>query len=306
MRGVRATSVVVGAILRCATLALLAGGCSKSDAPSAPPVAAAGGERLVVLSPAVGVAVVELGYGDRIVGRHGYDGFLPATVPVCGDQAGIDYERVLQVRPTHVLTQWGSRERPPRLLELAGANAWNLADFRLLTLDDTRDCVETIDRLLRPAGVEASASLKALRERMRLTWSKRRGLPQGRVILLASLSPAAAFGPGSCHHEVLVAIGGVPALEKGSAYVSLDHEDLARLAPDVFILLSPRDGAPVAGERYVKPLSSVAQGVRPPPGMTERNTRVIDDPQCQIPGLPMLRLADELEQAIREASGGPT
>jgi len=281
--------------------ATLLAGCSR-EAP--PPASEA--PRLVVLSPAIGLAVTELGYGDRIVGRHGYDGFLPSSIPVCGDQAGIDYERLLQLRPTHVLTQWGSRDRPPRLLELGAANGWRLDDFRLLTLDDARTCVESIDGLLRPAGVTESANLRAIRDRMRAAWSKRSGLPQGRVLLLASLSPIAAFGPGSCHHEVLEAIGGVPAMTNAAAYVSLDHEDVAKLAPDVFILLAPREAASSPGESHVRILTSFAQGLRLPPGMTERNTRVIDDPQCQIPGVPMIRLADELEQAIREASGGPT
>ncbi|MEY3231494.1 MAG: Vitamin B12-binding protein precursor [Planctomycetota bacterium] len=294
---VRATLSAVAMAVVMAVVALLPAACGRS-APEPPPAPDAT-PRIVVLSPAVASVVRELGHGDRIVGRHAFDSFLPASIPSCGDQAGIDYETLLTLRPTHVLTQWGSRDLPPRLVDLAQERGWRLSDHPMLSLGDIRRCVDAVGQALLPADPDGRVA--ALRRRMDEAWSPRAGLPAGRVLLLASISSPAAFGPGSCHQEVLEAIGATPALAAGGAFVSLDHEDITKLKPDLFILLLPGAGDP-AGPSVVT-LDHAARGTPLLPGMTPANTRVIVDPECQIPGVAMIRLADHLDAAIRQASG---
>ncbi len=282
-----------------AAVALMLAACGR-DASEHPRTDAPGqnAPRLVVLSPAVGSVVRELGFEDRIVGRHAFDSFLPASMPSCGDQAGIDYETLLTLGPTHVLTQWGSRDLPPRLVELARDHGWRLSDHPMLSLDDIRRCVDSVGAGLLPG--DSDGRVAALRRRMEGAWSRRADLPGARVLLLASLSPPAAFGPGSCHQQVLEAIGATPAVTVGGSFVTMDHEDVRRLAPDLFILLLP--GAGLVPDEPVLTLERAAPGAQPLPGMTPGNTRVIVDPECQIPGIAMIRLADQLETAIRAAS----
>jgi len=89
----------------------------------------------VVLSPALGRIVRDLGLEAAVVGRHGWDrGF--EGVPSVGDQAAIDYERLRRVRPTHVLLQWGDRALPARLVELAEDEGWRLENIEILSLDE--------------------------------------------------------------------------------------------------------------------------------------------------------------------------
>lgn len=296
-RSVRAALSAVVMAVAMAVAALLPASCERAT-PEPPPTADAT-PRIVVLSPAVASVVRELGLADRIVGRHAFDSFLPAKIPSCGDQAGIDYETLLTLRPTHVLTQWGSRELPSRLVELARERGWRLSDHAMLSLGDIRRCVDAVGQALFPADPDGRVA--ALRRRMDEAWSPRAGLPAGRVLLLASIASPAAFGPGSCHQEVLEAIGATPALAAGGAFVSLDHEDITKLRPDVFIVLLPGAGDP-SGPSVVT-LEKAARGAPLLPGMTPANTRVIIDPECQIPGVAMIRLADLLDEAIRQASG---
>jgi len=286
----------------CVALSLVAGvwqlGCDRAPAAASPPVpVAATSPRTVVMSPALGLLMRDLGLQSTVVGRHGFDTYLPASIPTCGDQSGIDYERLLMVKPTHVLMEWGSRELPPKLVEICREHGWVLQDFPLVTLADARRGVLEMDRLLNPAPWP-SAQAAALTGRMDAAWTRRDGIGTGRVLLVASLSPTAAFGPGSCHHEVLVAVGARPAIEEGAGYIDVDFEDIANLKPDVFILLLPSNLA--AGADHVHELSKELLATNLPPGMTASNTRIIDHPECQIPGVPMVRFADDLVIALRE------
>ena len=104
--------------------------CAREPAPSA-----GDGVRVVVLSPALGSIVRDLGLGALVVGRHSWDdGF--SGVPSVGDQTAIDYERLRRLEPTHVLLQWGERALPARLVELADEGGWAISNIEILTLDE--------------------------------------------------------------------------------------------------------------------------------------------------------------------------
>src|SRR5689334_23210000 len=61
--------------------------------------------RVVALSPAVARTMRDLGLGKYLVGRHGFDQWSAQSLPVCGDQNGIDYETLVRARPTQVFLQ---------------------------------------------------------------------------------------------------------------------------------------------------------------------------------------------------------
>jgi len=296
-------------LLACVCLAMVFG-CERKAAPSA--TASSAGPRVVAHSPAVGVIIRDLGRGDLLVGRHGHDMVLPKTLPVVGSQEGFDYEALLSVRPTHVVTQWGSRQLPARFRELAATNGWQLLDTRLLSLADLRSDTLAIDAFLcRARGVPApSVEGAALIERMERAWSRRgEGFKDlGGVLLLVSASPPAAFGPGSCHQEILERIGGVPAITEGNAYIELDAEKLLRIAPEVIVLVSPRGfGVEESEETRARGVAKL-EGVRglAIPAVRSGRMVVIDDPLSQLPSTNMIGFAEELAgvlEGMRESSG---
>jgi ABC-type Fe3+-hydroxamate transport system substrate-binding protein len=210
--------------------------------------------RLVVLSPALAVTLRDLGYGPNIVGRHGYDVALDPSIPVCGDQSGMDYEALLRANPTHVVLQWGERELPARLMELAVRHGWIVSNHNVLTLNDIRTSVVELDDLIggperlrdesaHPDKPDAGPpGARELLRRMDAAFARRRGgfAGVGRVLLLTAVTAPAAAGPGSFHHQILESIGATPAIMDGGPYQQLDVEDVVRLAPDAIVLVIPR------------------------------------------------------------------
>ncbi|HZW08901.1 MAG TPA: hypothetical protein VFF69_03280, partial [Phycisphaerales bacterium] len=192
-----------GAIrLAIALLAVMLGpGCG--DGPRPPALKGAPDEpRIVVLSPALGVVLHDLGLREHIVGRHGYDTVLDQSIPVCGEQNGVNYEALLRARPTHVITEWGTRELPAKLAGLAESNGWVLRDFRMLTLGDVDAAATALGGMLPQAS--PSARISRMHELAGAAPPDR--LWSGRVLLLMDVSPIAAIGPGSAHHELLVRV----------------------------------------------------------------------------------------------------
>jgi hypothetical protein len=108
--------------------------------------------RIVALRPALAIILRDLGLESHIVGRHAYDMVLPPSVPVCGNQTGIDYEALIGVQPTDVLLQWGRRELPGRLQTLAREHRWAVSDYELLALDDVLSTTADLNRRFAAAG----------------------------------------------------------------------------------------------------------------------------------------------------------
>ena len=280
----------------CGGLLSLAG-CERQAEQSAPAATDEPGSeqppRIVVLSPALGVMLTDLGLAGRVVGRHGWDTLLDQSLPVCGDQTGLDYEALLRADPTHILTEWGTRELPAQLNTLAAKHDWDLQDFRLLSLAD----VASVSARLRELFPNAEPAESIERFDQLMTAPVPAPLWRGRVLLLMSTSPVAAIGPGSAHHELLLRVGGVPAITEGSPFMPLHAEDVLRISPDAIILLQPRSGsgdtqssAPVA----LNGLASLAI-----PAIEHGRVVRIDHPLGLLPSTRLIEVADSMDEALR-------
>lgn len=315
-----------GAFFLCALCALvvLSTGCDK-PVPPPPPAAPAQTKalRIAALSPAIAVILRDLGQGGTIVARHGYDSWSDAALPVAGDQQGFDYETLLRVNPTHVLVQWGGKTLPDRLVSLAAQHRWVVRDLPLLTLDDVEHAAETLFDLTGQAGGGSAPAWKEspLAERLAATWRARTPSPSriGRVLLLYSASPPTALGPGSFHHQLLVRLGGAPAITDGSPFMRLDVEDVLRIAPDAIVLVRPeiatkqqgsaspaRTGSPawrmLRGDDLTGSLGPLAG--RAIPAVQYGRVGVLTDPLAAVPGTNLIGLADDLA-ALLDAMTAP-
>ncbi len=232
---------VIGAVgLTCAA------GCERRAAPVVP----SGHVRVVALAPAFAQMLRASGAGRALVGRHAYDAWSEASLAVCGDQAGVDYERLVALLPTHIVVQRDATPTAPRLVKLAAERGWVLIELPLLTLGDVERAGERMAALAREAGavqVERAGAFAALKVPEGGTFS-------GTVLLLHGIDPPTALGPGSYHYELLVRVGGVPALKTGGPYVTLDAESVARLNPGAIVLIQPtRVGLARVGPARVGP-----------------------------------------------------
>ncbi|HYD00456.1 MAG TPA: hypothetical protein VEB22_04450 [Phycisphaerales bacterium] len=235
--------------------------------------------RIVALAPGVAQIVRDLGFERMLVGRHANDDWSDPSLPSCGDQQGLDYERLIASNPTHVFIQWGENPLPKRLIELQKENGWIVRNIALLKLDDIRDAVVMIhDTTARqelaalrwerahtypnpekaaPAATPTDLERAVETATFKLVQRFERALSfdpslahAGRTLLLyqgegersgasRSGSPA-ALGPGSYHHDLLLRIGGRSATDQGKPFMPLDAEDVASLAPDTIIIVRPR------------------------------------------------------------------
>lgn len=292
-----------------ATAALLLG-CERR-APT--PAASSDQPRIVALSPALTQIARDLDADRFLVGRHAFDAWADPKLPVCGDQAGLDYESLLATRPTHVLTQWGQRDPPPRLAQLARDQGWTVEDFRLLALDDIPLAARSLHAIAFPGQRFEDHPLAA---RLAAAFAPRPGLDArraGRVLMLyAGTAVPPALGPGSWHHQLLIRLGGLPALTEGSAFQTLDAEDLARLAPDAIVLIAPRGpGQPPAAQPRSRDDARRLLGRFAdlnPPALTTPDADghprlgVLDDPLAAVPGSNMATLADQLAELLAQWS----
>ncbi|MCC7388383.1 MAG: hypothetical protein IT431_06405 [Phycisphaerales bacterium] len=275
--------------LALAILLLCLGACARRE----PAPAGQTQPRIVVLSPALAVILTDMGLAPEIVGRHGWDRVLDPAIPVCGEQQAINYEALHRARPTHVLTEWGSRELPARLTGTAQRDGFMLRDFRLLTLADIDKAAGALAEMFPHADADDGiARFHALvaSPAPEPVWT-------GRVLLLMGVSPITALGPGSAHHELLERAGGVPALTEGSPYMTLHAEDVLRLAPDAIVLIRTGNA-----EAHADPLDALGPAIRglDIPAVADRRVALLDDPLALIPSTRLGALADELRRTLGE------
>jgi ABC-type Fe3+-hydroxamate transport system substrate-binding protein len=277
-------------------------GCERSAPPSAPPPAGAAGEpRIAVMSPALAGTLRWLGRDGAIVGRHGFDVWSDRALPVCGDQAGFDYETLIRVNPTHIFVEWGDRALPDRLTALARERGWTIRNFSTLSLEDVERTADEIDAMFPVRSQAAGEAAPSVR--LRRAWSPRPGVDPalaGRVLLLVSTSPPTALGPGSAHQQILTGMGGRAALASGGPYQTLDAEDVLKVAPDAIVLVSPRDpssagaaAAPVRGADALGPLAKLDI-----PAVRQGRVALLDDPQGLLPGAALVTFADALHAQL--------
>ena len=256
-----------------------------------------------MLSPAAAVIVRDLGLAGSIVGRHGFDLALDAKLPVCGDQAGVDYEALLRVAPSHIVTEWGAREAPARLGTLAGENGWKMQDIRLHTLADIAVQTRGLAAFLAPEDADVRAKADAIAAKFETLASgpsadqPLRFAALGRVLVLVGVSPVGALGPRSCHGQIVRGLGCELAIAEGPDYAVLTREDVLKLDPGVMVFLRGAGDAKNTGAA-ADPFAPL-RGL-PIAALTRQRTIVIDDPLCQLPATSLVRVAEEIEKRLIE------
>lgn len=247
--------------------------------------------------------LVDLGLGEFIVGRHGFDQSIDTAIPIVGDQTGIDYETLARTAPTHVLLQQTANNTPGLLNKLADQRGWIVQSLPLLALDDIPRAIDQLAALFGSVdGVIANA--EKLRQRMDSAWRPRPGLAHraGRTLIVYWVAPVGVAGPGSFHHDALTKMGLEVVPATGSPYITLDLEDLNRLNPDSILLLTPDVNqanldAAVSPWKKLK-LSAIGTG----------QISILNDPQFLTPSTAMIDFANRVAGVVAswpiKAGGG--
>ncbi len=246
------------------------------------------GLRIATTSPAVGIMLRDFEAQSLAVGRSGYDLALDPDLPVVGDAAGVDLERLSALRASHVYVETGASAPPAGLAELAASAGFEVRPFELTSLEQLIELADDVHGLV-SAEVYAGA-LPSARFAVALE-SDTRLANAGRVLLLMPGTPAAALGPGSVHHEVLLAIGGVSALDAWRPYMPLDAEDVLTLSPDAIVLLAPGKGDD--WRALLGPLAGL-----PVPAIESGRVAVFGDDEVLMASTSTLRYAEDLRRQL--------
>jgi len=273
--------------------ALGAVGCEESTSPEAEIGSAQ--PRLAVLSPAGAIILKDLGFEQRIVARHGFDFVLDPDIPVGGDQTGLDYETLLRARPTDIILEQAALEIPARLRELAESRGWRVHTLAMLTLENVRDAIASLDRIASGSKTMTPTG-RALLARFDGAITGRPDACEklGRTLIVTWTDPVGVMGPGSFHAEMLIALGATPIPADGAPYITLDTEDVVRLDPDSIVLLMP---ALEAGDltSALGPLASVELRA-----VLENRVVLINHPHALTPSTALIELADALVAACEK------
>ena len=203
--------------------------------------------RVASLSPAISRALVDLGLEDRIVGRSAFCDFLDPAVPIVGDLQSANYERLMELRPTHVLVQAPASGIDRELAALAERNGWSLGQWSGLdSIEDIVRLVRALPGTLYEAGSEeravVTARSEALLEEMVGALSSGSGETwRGSTLLVHRLEPIGVFGRETYLDDILLRLGGRNAVD-ARGWAELTLEDVARANPGAIIVIRPGAG----------------------------------------------------------------
>ncbi len=243
-----AAALSLGGALACS---LIPAACRDRDRAAGEPPAEL---RIVSFSPAISRTLVDLGLEDRIVGRSRFCDFLSPSVPVAGDLYAVDYERLIELAPTHLLLQAPATGVDRGLSELATDKGWTLrAWVGIDSIDDIEAFVLDVAGILAAADPAAGAVL--VRRAANLLDEIERGLRPpgagaaaifaGPTMLVYGTQPVSVFGRDTYLDEILTRLGGTNAVA-AAGWIELTLEDVAHLDPAAIVIVRP--GAEPTGD----------------------------------------------------------
>ncbi|MEM8783903.1 MAG: ABC transporter substrate-binding protein [Planctomycetota bacterium] len=248
--------------------------------------------RIVSFMPSATRIVVDLGLADRIVGVAEHDAAAPTVnadgnpMPIVGHFMDVDAEKLIALRPTHVIFPVTREAEPAMMSTLVKRTAATLIAEPYP--DNYATAMLATARLGRALG-RASAAYQ-LEARLRRETSRtsdaalvlrraaeRRGDVPG-VLLAFTIDPVVASGTGSVNDELLAFAGADNALgDTAASAVTLDREALIDIDPDVVVLLLPGANDAEAAEKAAwfngLPIAAVRSG----------RVHTLTDPQVLLP-----------------------
>ncbi|MEM7577118.1 MAG: ABC transporter substrate-binding protein [Planctomycetota bacterium] len=269
--------------------------------------------RIISFMPSATRIVVDLGLGDRIVGVAEHDAAAPSInadgepMPIVGHFMDVDIERLLSLRPTHVIFPETTSGVPAPLesqLDLRGA-ALLAEPYPTVVADVYAAIVRLADGLGQPEsgqdllnGFESRMMLAGMFGAFASGIDERFGLDAAagdgirtRALLAFAVDPVVASGPGSINHELLTMAGGLNVVgDASTSAVTLDREAVIGLNPAVVVLLLPGRTAEEAFETIAwfegLPIDAIKRG----------RVYALTDPQVLLP-------ATNLPEVLRQLSG---
>jgi iron complex transport system substrate-binding protein len=242
--------------------------------------------RIVSLSPALTETLFSIGAGDQVVGVSDYCNFPPAATSrtKAGTSITPNYEKIVSLAPTVIVTEAVVNSRPERLSELANTQA-----LPWLSLDDV---VSGTRRLGAIAGRRQAAEALATKLETRLRTPAPGSAP--RVLLVLGyggprLGEVWFIRRNSLHGAALRAAGGRNAVARDiSGQPRLSLEKVLSLDPDVILVLLADGGTDAAS------VKASWQKLEPLRAVKQQKLGIIRAPEAFVNGPRILELVDRM------------
>ena len=248
-------------------------------------VVLAGYERVVSLSPAITETIFALGRGERLIARSSAcDRPKEAEgLPVAGNFAQINVERILALKPDCVITDSVMDASKAEPLKRAGI------EFEVLSCATLEEYVEALKRLgeLLDAPEEAKVEIAKVEAAM-----KGRVRAKGpRVLWVVWRSPAIIAGRGTLLDEAL-SLAGYRNAVQDKGYLKPGAERLLTIKCD--ILIADHEGGPPSEDPVLRFLSPVKRG---------RVLLIPSGSKVERPGPGFLDGVEELKAMLKKMAG---
>jgi ABC-type Fe3+-hydroxamate transport system substrate-binding protein len=216
-------------------------GCDAKPSPSSATTKPTGNIRIASLSPAATDLLIAMGAGDHLQAVSNFDPVEVngRTLPRVGDYQTTDWETLSSLHLQAMVIQMDPGRLPPAFASKAQSLGMQLIDVRLNTIADiiaeSTQLSDAVGELSKGRNLakQISGRMDSVRHRCAT-------LPKVRTLLTLNSESYELVGVGEFLNEALTAAGGTNVAESlGGTYPTADREMLAKLQPDVVIVLQP-------------------------------------------------------------------
>ena len=223
-------------------------GCDRGGSASSWPASTAPRPGTVAsLVPAATEILLGMGLGDHLVAVSNFD--LPRegtrNLPKVGDYQTTDWERLAQLRPAAMITQFAPDRLPPGMQAKAEQLGIRLVNVQITRLDELYVTMTTLGEAAgeRSKGQAAADALKDKLDDIARRGAKGRRVP---ALIVLDDSGRGVAGRNNYLDDLLTLAGGENVIRGKPfpmAYPSIDRETLLALDPEVIFQILP-DASP--------------------------------------------------------------
>lgn len=296
-----------------ATMLSLAGCGEHSDPkPAEPTLPVEAPPKVVTFAPALTQMLRDLKMEDQLVGVSENDDAAPKSLPVVGNFLSPDAEKLVKIKPTHVLMMVGLEGPPARIVELSKSLGFELVAYRypasFLEIGDI--LAESPVSTTEPSAVNAPESLGKLFKRETMAKTLKYSMlarltriadavksdQDPSVLVVIGTGPLMASGPKTVFDDVLPFAGGRNAAwDSRVPAPTYDREKLLTVKPEVILLVQP-NGMPLKSIEEDSRLAEL-RGLDIP-AVKNNRVHLVNDPLAMLPSTSLPRVVAAMAKAI--------
>src|SRR6185312_8022589 len=189
-----------------AVILIVLTGCDRASKPEPSQPSVAKAPTIASLVPAATDLVRGMGAGEHLVAVSNYDQDA-GGLPKVGDYQTIDWEKLAQIRPSCIVTQYGTGHNPPGFVERARELNIKQVNVRFDRLDDVFKMISVLGDACDESAAAAKES-KEIRDALDEVYHRVEGLPPVRTIIVTGSSGMELAGTGTYLDDLLRQAGG--------------------------------------------------------------------------------------------------